>query len=253
VPNRHRETFSRLVLEDDLLPPFQLVQLPKSPSPLPAAPADPALEALRAERAAVAGELTKLQGAAARLRETANAETAALDAVAAFTRSEADELTAWATDGAIGEAPRSDQDQRLRLGLALSEARSARRAAEIAGTEIDHQQREAAERLFAIDRQLEQAILDMLQTEHGAIVLEYRVAAEHARALAARIHGLCHWLGEEGRRLTATNNQAGSQYLTRASALTDIKLTDPGVNRMEIATAADGWGRRAATLRSGGV
>jgi hypothetical protein len=247
----NRDGYLRSDLRDRSLQPFKLIELPSSPSPSPAAPADPALEALRAERAAVAGELTKLQGAAARLRETANAETAALDAVAAFTRSEADELTAWATDGAIGEAPRSDQDQRLRLGLALSEARSARRAVEIAGTEIDHQQREAAERLFAIDRQLEQAILDVLQTEHAGIITEYRALAEQAQKLGAQIHGLAAFLGERGRQLMSTNGPAGQFYLNRVSSLAEVALPELGCTRAEISIAADGWGRRAAELRSG--
>jgi hypothetical protein len=232
--------------------PFQLVTVPAKAVPRPVPPADDTmLQRLRNERAGLAAELSNLQNASAILRQADDTEAAAIAAIAEATRAEVGATTEWALGGCRGPQPVSDQDQRLRLALNLSDARAASLAAQASVADIDHQQQQVSEQLHAIDRQLDQVVLDALQVEHAAIIDEYRVAAEHARGLAARIHGLCGWLGEEGRRLTAANNPAGTQYLTRASALTEIKLADPGVTRLEIMTEADVWGRRAIKLRSG--
>ena len=91
-----------------------------------------------------------------------------------------------------------------------------------------------------------------MQIENTEIIYEYAAAIEAVRKLAAKLHGFCSYLAEEGRRLVERGDQVtGKQYLVRAAALTATKLASPGVSHPEIIEAANDWSRRAVGLRKG--
>ncbi|SHN86924.1 hypothetical protein [Bradyrhizobium erythrophlei] len=221
---------------------------PLTPAPQPATP----LERLHAERASLARELDGLNAGVARLRETANAEAAVRAELDELGRIETGAMLKWATEGCHGEAPRSDQQTRIRLAQKLNAAQAAAAAAKGAGADIHQKIAALNDRLRSISAQIEQAIFDKMETEHGHVITQYRANCEQGSKLAAQIHGLASFYGDAGRTLISRGDQdAGTMYLQRASALTNIKLPNPGVNRHEIEAAASNWGRRAAALRSG--
>ena len=158
----------------------------------------------------------------------------------------------WATEGCHGEAPHSDQQTRIRLAQKLNAAQAAAAAAKSAGADIDQKIAGLNDKLRTIGAQIDQAIFDKMETEHGHVIAEYRANCEHGSKLAAKIHGLASYFGDTGRTIISRGDQdAGTTYLQRASALTNIKLPSPGVTRHEIEAAAHDWGRRVATLRAG--
>jgi hypothetical protein len=211
-----------------------------------------ALETLLSDRAGLTRELAGLQASSARLRETATAEAGIIAEIGNVGRDEIAAMVAWASGGCVGDQPAPDQRQRRALAEKLSAAQSAATAAKAAGADIDTQISRVSEQLAINSRNLDQAIFDLLETEHGDIISQYRAVCEHGSKLAAQIHGLATYYGEAGRTLIGRGEQdAGGNYLQRASALTNIKLPNPGVTRLEIEAAASDWGRRAATLRSG--
>jgi hypothetical protein len=223
----------------------------KSHPALPTEPATP-LQGLHADRASLASELAGLQASAAKLRETGAAEAAAVREIGEMGSGEIAAMTAWASSGCIGDAPVPDQKQRRALAEKLSAAQSAAAAAAGAGQDIDHQIADLSGRLATIDRQINQATFDTMEIEHGHIIAQYADVCAHGRKLAAKIHGLASFYGDTGRTLISRGDQdTGGAYLTRAQALTSIRLADPGVSRPEIETAAHGWASRAETLRSG--
>jgi hypothetical protein len=211
-----------------------------------------ALETLHRDRAGLTSELAALSASSARLNETANAEAAVLSEIGAMGSAEIAAMTAWATAGCVGDPPAPDQKQRRALAEKLATAQAAATAAKGAGADIDHQIAQLNDRLRTIGGQIEQAIFDKMETEHGHIIAQYRAVCEQGSKLAAKIHGLASFYGDAGRTLISRGDQdAGAVYLQRASALTNIKLPNPGVSRLEIEAGAHEWGRRAATLRSG--
>jgi hypothetical protein len=207
---------------------------------------------LHAERAGLASELAALNASSARLRETANAEAAVLREIGAMGSAEIAAMTAWASGGCVGDQPPPDLKLRRSLAEKLSAAQAAATAAKGAGADIDQKIAALNEQLREVGQQIEQAIFDRLETEHGFIIDQYRANCELGSKLAAQIHGLASFYGDTGRTLISRGNQdAGMKYLQLASALTNIKLPNPGVTRHEIEAAAANWGRRAATLRAG--
>jgi hypothetical protein len=217
-------------------------------TPLPATP----LERLHSERASLTRELAALTASAAKLRETGAGEAAAQSELDELGRTEIAEMTAWATEGCHGPAPRSNQQKRIVLGQQLNAAQLAAAAARGAGADIDQKISALNDQLRAIGAQIEQAIFDKMETEHSFTIDQYRAICEQGAKLAAQIHGLASYYGDKGRNLISQGNQdAGMVYLQHASALTNIKLPSPGVNRIEIEAAAHEWGRRAAILRNG--
>jgi hypothetical protein len=216
-----------------------------------AVPTEPttALERLLSDRAGLTRELAVLNASSARLKETAS-EAAVLAEIGAMGSAEIAAMTAWASGGCVGDAPAPDQKQRRALAEKLATAQTAATAAKGAGADIDHQISELNNRLHAIGAQIEQTVWDTLETDHGHIIAQYRAACEHGSQLAAKIHGLASYYGDAGRTLISHGDQdAGGKYLQRASALTNIKLPNPGVSRHEIEAAALEWGRRAAALK----
>jgi hypothetical protein len=211
-----------------------------------------ALEMALQHRAGLADELATLNASSARLKETAASEAAVLREIDAMGAAEIAGMTEWATGGCIGDAPRPDQNKRIILGQKLNAAQAAATAAKGACADIGQKIAGLNERLCAIGAQIEEAIFDKLETEHGFIIDQYRVICENGSKLAAQIHGLANFYGEKGRNLISHGDQdAGTKYLQSASALTSIRLPSPGVTRHEIEAAAHEWGRRAADLRNG--
>jgi hypothetical protein len=211
-----------------------------------------AIEALHGDRAGLTSELAALNASSARLNETANAEAAVLREIRAMGSAEIAAMTAWATAGCVGDPPAPDQKQRRALAEKLAAAQAAATAAKAAGTEIDNQIGELNNRLRAIAAQIEKAALDAMQDEFGKLNHQHLAGVEALRKLAAKMHGLCSYLSNEGRRLIDRgDHEAGKRYLARAGALTSVKLASPGVTQGEIIEAANDWSRRAATLQSG--
>jgi hypothetical protein len=224
--------------------------------PTKAKPADQppvtSLERLHHDRAAVARQLANLNTAAGKLRDAATAEAAVLREIGDLGSSEIAAMTAWASGGCAGDPPAPDQKQRRALAEKLAAAQAAAAAAKGAGADIDQKIAQLNDRLRIVSDQIEHAIFDTMETEHGHIIAQYRAACEHGSQLAAKIHGLANYYGETGRSLISRGDQdAGAKYHQRASALTNIKLPNPGVSRLEIEAAAASWGRRAVDLRNG--
>jgi hypothetical protein len=220
----------------------------QTPTPQPAT----ALEKLHSDRAGLTRELAALTASAAKLRETGAGEAAAQSELDELGRTEIAEMTQWATEGCQGPAPRSNQQKRIVLGQQLNAAQLAAAAARGAGADINTKISALNDQLRAIGAQIEQAVFDKMETEHTFIIDQYRAICEQGSKLAAQIHGLASYYGDTGRTIISRGDQdAGTAYLQRASALTGLKLPNPGVTRHEIEAAAHEWGRRAATLRSG--
>lgn len=197
-----------------------------------------ALEQLHADRAGLTRELAGLQASSARLRETATSEAAVLAEIEELGRIEIAQMTKWAREGCHGDAPRSDQQKRIVLGQKLNAAQSAAAAATGAGQDIGHQIVQQTERLATINAEIEQAIFDLIEHEHGDVISEYVGVCERGSQLATQITGLALFYRETG------NNQ-------RAAVIFSTKLPVVSTNPREVQLAADAWGRRAAALRSG--
>jgi hypothetical protein len=209
------------------------------------------LERLHHERASLARELAEQNRTASRLQEAATSEASALAELAALSDQDTAAMKRWASTGCAGNPPEPDAKQRRALGEKLSSAQAAATAAKGAGADIDQKIAQLNERLRVIGAQIEQAIFDKMETEHTFIIDQYRAICEQGSKLAAQIHGLASFFGDAGRTLIGQGQQdAGTKYLQRASALTNIKLPNPGVTRHEIEAAAHEWSRRAATLRA---
>jgi hypothetical protein len=167
-------------------------------------------------------------------------------------RTEIASVTAWATGGCIGHAPRADQNKRIMLGQKLTAAQSAAAAAKGAGADIDRQISALNDQLRTIAAQIEKAALDGMHDEFRALSDQHLAAIEAARKLSAKLLGLCSYLSNEGRRrLDRGDQEGGKAYLARAEALTSIKLANPGNTQGEIIEAANDWARRAAALNKG--
>jgi hypothetical protein len=210
------------------------------PAKLLAVPAEPAtaLETLHRDRAGLADKLADLNRAAAKLRETSTAEAAVLAEIAALGAAEIEAMTKWGRGGCIGDAPRSDQNQRIKLGQKLNAAQASASAAVGAGQDIHHDIRQQTEQLALINDQVEQAVFDLVEREHNEVISEYVEACEKASQLATQISGLALLFRETG------NNQ-------RAAVIFSTKLPVVSTNPREVQLAADAWGRRITALRKG--
>jgi hypothetical protein len=211
-----------------------------------------ALETLHCERAGLTGQLATLNASSARLSAAANAEAAVLREIGEMGSAEIAAMSKWASGNCVGEPPAPDPRQRRMLGEKLAAARAAGIAAKAAGADIDVKIAELNGHLAASDQAIEKATLDALQVDFGDLHDQHLVAVEAARKLAAKLHGLCSFLSNEGRRRADNgDHEGGRQYFARAEALTAVKLASPGVTQGEIIQAANDWARRVATLRSG--
>jgi DNA repair exonuclease SbcCD ATPase subunit len=221
---------------------------------LPSSTIEPAtpLEQLHADRAGLTGELAALNASSARLHQAANAEAALLAEIGALGSDEISAMKAWASAGCLGDAPAPDQKQRRALAEKLAAAQSAGAAAKGAGQDIDNQIDELNNRLRAVSVQIEKAALDVMQVDFHALNDQHIATTEVIRKITAKLHGLCSYLSNEGRRRIDNGaHEGGKRYLARAEALTSIKLASPGVTQGEIIEAANDWSRRAAALRNG--
>lgn len=200
-------------------------------------PATP-LTRLFSDRAGITHALDDLNRAAARLRETGASEAAVEAEIEELGRTEIAQMTKWAREGCHGDAPRSDQQKRIVLGQKLNAAQSAAAAAMGAGVDIDAQIVQQTERLATINAEIEQAIFDLIEREHGDVISEYVGVCERGSQLATQISGLALFYRETG------NNQ-------RAAVIFSTKLPAVSTNPREVQLAADAWSRRVAALRSG--
>jgi hypothetical protein len=206
---------------------------------VPAEPPTPTeLERLHQARARLTHSLAELNRAAAKLRETSAAEADVVAEIAALGAAEIEAMTKWGRGGCIGDAPRSDQNQRIKLGQKLNAAQASAAAAVGAGQDIDHDIRQQTEQLALIDGQIEQAIFDLIEREHGDVISEYVGVCERGSQLATQISGLALMFRETGNH-------------KRAAVIFSTKLPVVSTNPREVQLAADAWGRRVATLRSG--
>jgi hypothetical protein len=206
----------------------------------PAQPAIPptALERLHRDRAGLTSELAALNASSARLNEAANAEAAVLREIGAMGSVEIAAMTAWASGGCVGDQPTPDLKLRRTLGEKLAAAQAAATAAKGAGEDINHQISQHTERLALINDQIEQAIFDQVEHEHGDVISEYVGVCERGSQLATKISGLALLFRETGQ------NQ-------RAAVIFATKLPTVSTNPREVQLAADSWGRRIADLRKG--
>ena len=212
------------------------------------------LERLHADRAGLAGELDILHRSAARLRDAASGEAAVLREIVEMGTTELAAMTAWATAGAAGEPPTPDLKQRRAVAERLVAAQAAAAAANGAGEDIAHQVQEMTQRIKIVTERIDAAVLDSVADEFLDLCQQNSVAVEQLRLVSLRIFGLCSYLSTEGRRRNdGADTAGGKQYLARAEQLANAanKLPKPGVSHVEIAGAADTWGRHVANLRRG--
>ncbi len=157
----------------------------KPPTPLATEPAT-VLERLLRDRAGLAHSLAALQASSARLRETGAAEAAVLAEINAPAAADVASMTAWASAGCHGDAPRSDQQKRIVLGQRLNAAQAAATAAKAAGQDIDRKIADLGEQLATINDQAEQTVFDQIEREHGDVISEFVGVCERGSALATR-------------------------------------------------------------------
>jgi hypothetical protein len=201
------------------------------------------------------GELAVLDVAAARLRQAENAEAAVHREFADLSSSEIDAVANWAKSP-IGEPPPPDQKLHRVLAEKLAAAQSAAAAAKdnANAQDIGRHTAELNQRLIAINVEIEVAVLDAVELEFADVCRQNTDVVDLLRKSSLRIFGLCSFLSTEGRRLNdRTDTEAGKRYLARAEALAAAanKLPKPGVSQVEIAAAANEWGRHVADLRKG--
>jgi hypothetical protein len=206
----------------------------QTPATEPATPLEQALQASRQ----LTESLADLNRAAARLHAAANAEADVVAEIAALGAAETEAMTKWGRGGCIGDAPRSDQNQRIKLGQKLNAVQASAAAAVGAGQDINHDILRQTEQLALLNDQIEQAIFDTVEREHGDVIAEYTKVCEQGGQLATRISGLALLFRETG------NNQ-------RAAAIFTRKLPTVSTNPREVQLAADAWSRRIAELRKG--
>jgi hypothetical protein len=222
----------------------------------PASPTDKPvsqLARLHRERTVIMGELAVLNASAARLRQAENAEAAIHREFADLSSSDIDAVANWARSP-IGEPPPPDQKLRRALAEKLAAAQSAVAAAKGAAQDIGQHTAELNQRLNAINVEIEVAVLDAVELEFADICRQNTDVVDLLRKSSLRIFGLCSFLSTEGRRLNQhSDTEAGKRYLARAEALAAAanKLPKPGVSQVEIAAAANEWGRHVADLRKG--
>jgi hypothetical protein len=168
---------------------------------------------------------------------------------------EIDAVANWARSP-IGEPPPPDQKLRRALAEKLAAAQSAAAAAKAkaAANDIGPHAAELNQRLIAINVEIEVAVLDAVELEFADVCRQNTDVVDLLRKSNLRIFGLCSFLSTEGRRLNdRTDTDAGKRYLARAEALAAAanKLPKPDVSQVEIAAAANEWGRHVADLRKG--
>lgn len=213
-------------------------------SPAPATKLTPApqpatgLETLHRERASLTQSLDELNRAAARLHAAANAEADVLAEIAALGAAEIEAMTKWGRAGCIGDAPRSDQNQRIKLGQKLNAAQASAAAAVGAGQDINHDIKRQTEQLALIDDQIQIAVFDLIEREHSRVIDEYAQVCRRGSELATRISGTALYFKEAGNP-------------GRAVVIFNTKLPAITTNPHEVKEAADKWSQRAAALRSG--
>jgi hypothetical protein len=207
---------------------------------------------LHRERTVIMGELAVLNASAARLRQAENAEAAVHREFADLSSSEIDAVANWARSP-VGKPPPPDQKLRRALADKLAAAQSATAAAKGVAQDIRQHTAELNQRLITVNLEIEVAVLDAVELEFADVCRQNADVADLLRNSNLRIFGLCSFLSTEGRRLNGTDTEAGKQYLARAEALTAAanKLPKPGVSQVEIAVAANEWGRHVADLRKG--
>ena len=169
-----------------------------------------------------------------------------------LSRSETAAMISWPEAGCAGPEPEPDQRQRKQLAEKLQAASAAAAAARGAGTDVDQKILETSNRIRAITAELDETALVTAEAEWRAVLAEYRTHCEAGQRLAAQLHGLALFYGETGRGLLGRGDQdGGTAYVRRSTALGEIKLPTPGVTRHEIEAAALVWSRRIDELRSG--
>lgn len=207
-------------------------------SPTPSAVPATALEQALQDHKRLTESLADLTRAAAHLHAAANAEADVVAEIAALGAAEIEAMTKWGRGGCIGDAPRSDQNQRIRLGQKLNAAQASAAAAVGAGQDINHDIRQQTEQLALINDQIQIAIFDQIEREHGDVIAEYTRVCKRGSELATKISGTALFFKEAGNP-------------GRAVAIFNTKLPAITTNPHEVKAAADDWSRRAAALRSG--
>ena len=217
----------------------------------PTEPATPLQRAIQS-RTLVTDEIARLTGISARLTAEANGEAALLTQLADLGKAETAEMQAWANAGATTAAPAAKSAERQSIATKLAASRAKADAARATIADIDGQIAEQNRHLRTIGDLIEKASLEVLQEDFSALHDQHLAAVEVLRKVTAKMHGLCSYLSNQGRRLIDSGNiEGGKYYLARAETLTGIKLASPGVTQGEIIQAAGNWSNRAAALRSG--
>lgn len=197
-----------------------------------------ALETLLRERASLAQSLDGLNRSAARLHAAANAEADVVAEIAALGAAEIEAMTKWGRAGCHGDAPKADQQTRVRLAQKLNAAQASAAAAVGAGQDINHDIRRQTEQLALIDDQIQIAAFDQIEREHSRVIDEYAQVCRRGSELATRISGTALYFKEAGNP-------------GRAVVIFNTKLPAITTNPHEVKEAADEWSRRATALRSG--
>lgn len=221
--------------------------------PLTAAtePATP-LEQLHASRAELAGKLAQISATHSRLRALRLVEAAVRQQLDALSKADIEAVSTWAASGGEGEPPAPDLEQRRALGAKLASAQAAANAATGSLHDLDDQIRELNAQLADVEKAIERAAVDIAEREFNEIRTQHAAVMAEGSNLAARMHGFCSYLANNGRTLIDRGDQqAGRTFLARAEAMTAIKLPQGGVAQHEIYASCEFWARRISALRKG--
>ncbi|THD53028.1 MAG: hypothetical protein E8A46_11680 [Bradyrhizobium sp.] len=144
-------------------------------------------------------------------------------------------MTKWATGGCIGDAPRPDQNKRIMLGQKLNAAQAAATAARGAGADLDLKIAEVNERLRIVAEQIDLAIFDKMEAEHGQIIAQYRANCERGSRLGDDQHDIVDTDAPEWLTVSSAWVDALDAEISTAITLTNIPATTvPGLMALTV-------------------
>jgi hypothetical protein len=196
------------------------------------------LERLHRDRAGVVESIKRLTGVSTRLHAEAAAGASLIDELAKLAETETNDMRAWADGGCQGPAPKGKQAERQAIASKMTATSATAAAAGKALGDIDAQLAEHNSRLIDIAGQIEQAVFDLIEGEHGDIISEYVGICERGSELATRISGLALMFRETGN-------------YRRAEVIFSVKLPMISTSPREVQADADAWGRRVRDLKAG--
>ena len=214
-------------------------------------PADQ-LAALKIERADLRKEAARLTGIRSRLNEAENGEREALAAIGELGKAEIAAMTRWASEGAVGDPPAVDHEERAALAKQLAAAQAASAAAKGAAVDLDKQRGTIEQRQRDLASEIQSLAFTVIGDEHAAALADLAALATQASRLVAKIRAQGLWFGFEGRRFQSIGqHDTAMEFFRRAEALRKATLPEVLPTIGEVDLAQRDWAERFHSLLQG--